>query len=355
MDKKKIILVLWNSEPGGIEVLIPLIIKSLPEYSFEAFVMRPSGNECINVFKDTQIKVTYGSGNNFILYNKLLKFCFKNKSVRFHVFNIGPIILFLMRLAGVKQLIYSIHGTIYWETNLQKFIRKIAWKASLNNKIKFTSNSEYSKKVFLKNIGSKCEPEVLYNPFKTDRYIKKEIAEFKPDMIISYIGRLAHGKNIFKWIDTAEFLLVEFPDFKFHIYGSGPLKKEIEQYIISKNLQSGIILKGFLKDVELAYQNSDLLLFLSEFESFGNVVVESILCNTPVIVSGIPSMKEILYNDVNFMVNLDSGNFNSQVLEKIKNYNHLAELTSVMSDKFRERFSLQKHASRLSELYSSQQ
>ena len=56
------------------------------------------------------------------------------------------------------------------------------------------------------------------------------------------------------------------------------------------------------------------MMFLSEYELFGNAVVESILCGTPVIASDIPSLREIFRNYPQFLVPAD-GRMGSDILE----------------------------------------
>ncbi len=48
--EKRICLVHYSSSPGGIEVLMPEIIRMLPDAVFSVFVIRPPEKEKINVY-----------------------------------------------------------------------------------------------------------------------------------------------------------------------------------------------------------------------------------------------------------------------------------------------------------------
>ena len=49
-----------SSAPGGIEVLMPYIIKNLPGQNCRSFVVRPHPPGKNNVYENTDIPVAYG-------------------------------------------------------------------------------------------------------------------------------------------------------------------------------------------------------------------------------------------------------------------------------------------------------
>lgn len=351
MSLSKITFLIWRDQPGGIEVLLPLIANKLKNLSFSAFVFRNQTSDSKSVFANTKVKTRYGRNNSVLLYPKLYYYLRKINDEVIHGFNLGPFILFVIRIARVKKTIYSIHGTIYWRTGIQRIVRKIFWQLAINKKVFFIANSEYSKQVFLSKVSGKPQIKVLYNPFDCNRFnIKDRTYNNKNALKVCYCGRLSKSKNLIKWIDAAEHILKSFPNFEFNIFGDGALRSTLDEYIGRKNLKHKIILRGFRKDIENVYKENDLLLFLSEYESFGNVAVESILCGTPVIVSKIPSMEEIFRNYSEFLVGLDE-NLNDCILKKIKDYENLKTLAVKANNEFKERFSLEKHISELKKIY----
>jgi glycosyltransferase involved in cell wall biosynthesis len=102
--------------------------------------------------------------------------------------------------------------------------------------------------------------------------------------------------------------------------------------------------------VKNVYQENDLLLFLSKHESFGNVVVESVLTQTPVIASAIPAMKEIFSEYPEFLVELDNHIFDS-IICKLKNLDSLKISVSKARKDFARKFNAENHMNRIKELY----
>ena len=342
-----------SARPGGIEVLLPLIIKSSPAYKFSAFVIRPFPVEDSDIYHDVDIPIVKGSFKNYKALYKIITYARKNKKSIFHAYNIGPLFLLALRLGGIQNIVYSIHGTVYWKKKSQKMLLKFLWWLSLGKNIKITANTDFSKKVFEKKITDKYSIETLYNPIDT----KKFTAANKPHLDLNklkilYCGRFAPGKNLLAWVKIAAGIRSVFPGTQFFMYGQGPLKDEVEKHIFEKGYENFIYVRGFRNDIENAYKESDVLLFLSEYESFGNVAVESILTGTPAIVSNIPSMQEIFKSYPGFMVSLED-NLQKQIISKLRELDKLLAWTKSAQKEFRSRFSSDSHISQLHRIYQS--
>jgi len=349
---KKVTLVIWKASLGGIEkTLIDYFEYLKDDINFTIYSLRKVDRK-ESWFSGYRVNFRCGHNWNMILYSKFLLYALINRNQIFHLFNAGPIILLILRLTSVKKVIYHIHGTIYWKKFQEKIIRKISWYLALNkinSKIFFLSNSEFSKKRFQEQISSKTNIEVLYNPFDVTKFTP--VAKPRSHKLrIFYVGRLVKGKNLFLWVDAAEQILKYFPQARFKIGGIGNLMDELSERIREKGLENSVEILGYLEDVEKIYQENDLLLFLSEYESFGNVAVESVLTNTPVIVSTIPSMKEIFRDYPEFLVELDTHIFDS-IINKLKNYDSLMESVSRARNDFIEKFNVENHIGRIKELY----
>lgn len=343
-------LVHFSSGPGGIEVLLPVMIKSMTGQTFSAFVIRPL-HEVNSVYEDAPVSLEYGSDRNIVAFFKMLRYTTKYKKAVFHAFNIGPVFLLLLKLGGARRIIYSIHGTIYWKTNFEKLVYRFLWKIALSGKETLIANSEHSRSEFLKKIGHGVNVRVLYNPIESHRFIPREGNLHNEEILIIYSGRLEKGKNLERWIDIAAYLHARIPDSRFEIYGDGFLKGSLQQQIAALKADDYIQLKGFRKDIESAYRSADMLLFLSEYESFGNVVVESVLCGTPVLTLPIPVMKEIFCDYPQFVLN-DNENLEKQVLFKVKQLDDLREKVKCARENFLKRFSVEKHIETLQNIYS---
>lgn len=352
-ETKKIHLVHLSSSPGGIEVLLPEVIRDLPERDISVFVVRPHDSKKPNVYYGTGFEVQYGARGNLLACWKLFLYSRRARNDIFHVFNIGPFFLLTLRAAGVRKLIYSIHGTMYWQSGLKRILLWINWKVALSKRYKITSNSLYSGHKFREKILNRNDIELLYNPINTSRYkpSKLKTRSAIPRKII-YVGRLTPGKNIMRSISVVSRLREKFPGLIYEIYGQGPEYEKLRQKICDTDNTNAIFLKGHVEKIEEIYQNADVLLFLSKRESLGNVVIESILCGTPVIVGNIPSMKEIFREYPEFIVDMDD-ELENNVLTKIQELDKLNSLAVKAREKFIEAFNKDNHMRHLRKLYES--
>jgi glycosyltransferase involved in cell wall biosynthesis len=340
----------YSSKPGGIEVLLPTIINGLKDHQINAFVIRPSVSSDKNVYDGLPVKVNYGSKSTFSALIKFFSFVKQDKEGIYQLYNTGPLYLLILKILNVKRVVYSIHGTIYWRTAFQKSVRKFIWKIGVSRRFIFTANSEYSARIFNESVLKNVSPTILYNPIDLKRFNFSR-GKSTDTIKIIYVGRLVQGKNFSKWLKAAKYLLDKNVDVTFEIYGTGHLGSELKQEIETLGLQKKIKLKGFVKEIETVYKNADLLLFLSEYESFGNVAVESILCGTPVITFDIPSMKEIFNDHPQFLIK-DDQQYCEIIFNKIKHIEELKSGAEVASQDFAKRFGSENHIDKLESIYA---
>ena len=337
---------------GGIEVLLPLISSSLKRPNQSYIIYAPKGVQP-DVYRGTDITREYGGKGKLAAFWKFYFFCRKHKRDILHVYNIGPFFLLVARLANVRKLVYSIHGTIYWNDNFERIFRKFIWVRAISKRYRFTANSGYSRDIFTSLVSRKVDPIILYNPINSASFfIPAQPLKEAGSLVIVYTGRLVHGKNLFIWLTAAKEISDKFPNAMFKVYGEGSLKQELIAYALELGISEKVSFEGFSSDISKAYQNADLLLFLSEYESFGNVVAESILCGTPVIASDIPSMREIFRNYQEFLVPLDE-NLNANIIQKIEVLNVLKSKALQAAQEFRIKFSLERHIKTIESIYES--
>ncbi|MBJ8186130.1 glycosyltransferase family 4 protein [Bacillus mycoides] len=131
----------------------------------------------------------------------------------------------------------------------------------------------------------------LFHPtYNKDLFRKKYNITAK--YVLSYVGRLAPEKDI----DTLQTLIQttnkERDDIHWLIAGDGPLAKGLHENVPKTNVTFTGYLQG--KDLAEVYASSDLMVFPSTTETFGNVVLESLACGTPVIGANSGGVKNII-------------------------------------------------------------
>ncbi|HSH36529.1 glycosyltransferase [Schnuerera sp.] len=150
---------------------------------------------------------------------------------------------------------------------------------------KFLFYTEEDKKEIIKILdNSKVEynfrPYIVPNPSKTPR---NQICQYTNN--IMYMGRFdIIQKNIKEYIKLADKL---YPKYRINAYGDG-----ISKFLLEF---SKVNVEGVIKDIsEVAHKNS-ILLLLSNYEGFGNVLVEAYSVGMPVIVyDSYPAAKSIV-------------------------------------------------------------
>lgn len=118
--------------------------------------------------------------------------------------------------------------------------------------------------------------------------------------IIVTAGRFTKEKGFDLLIQVATKVLSACPDWKWYIYGEGPLENEIREKIKTAGLSESVILQGFTDNMDLVYKSMGLYVLPSYREGVPLVLLEAkaykIPCVSFDIVSG---PNEIINNGIN--------------------------------------------------------
>ncbi len=193
-----------------------------------------------------------------------------------------------------------------WGTDVMKFPQKnFINKAVLSNNLKqadlicATSNTI---KEYLKQVTSK---EVSVIPFGVDveTFSKKEVNTIfdKNDFVFGSIKGLEEIYNIDVMIKAFKNLKQKFPDrkIKLLIIGVGTQDKNLRDLTSELNISNDVIFTGRVPFEEIAnyFNMLDVLVNISNYESFGVSVIEAMACQKPVIATNTGGLKEIIENE----------------------------------------------------------
>ncbi|MDQ6420367.1 glycosyltransferase family 1 protein [Paenibacillus sp. LHD-117] len=98
-----------------------------------------------------------------------------------------------------------------------------------------------------------------------------------------YVGRLAPEKNVEIAIEAFAKLQQANPNAAFVIAGDGPSAPALKERCKRDGIRAVFVGFAELPELQRWYAAADVLLFPSPTETFGNVVLESMACGTPVI------------------------------------------------------------------------
>lgn len=135
----------------------------------------------------------------------------------------------------------------------------------------------------------------FFQPSISSKQLKNKY-NIKEQYVLSYVGRLAPEKDValIPKIQAALPLSIR-DDVHWLLVGDGPLKQALH-----KKAPANMTFAGFQSGQSLAevYAGSDLFVFPSPTETFGNVVLESLASGTPVVGANAGGVKTILQQGV---------------------------------------------------------
>jgi len=115
--------------------------------------------------------------------------------------------------------------------------------------------------------------------------------------ILITVRRLARRMGLENFIDAVDQLRKKEPSILAVLAGTGPLSGELAALVEQRNLKEHIKLAGFVPDADLpvAYRAANLSVVPSiSLEGFGLVVLESLAAGTPVVVTPVGGLPEVV-------------------------------------------------------------
>ena len=129
-----------------------------------------------------------------------------------------------------------------------------------------------------------------FHPGKRDHELRNSIGVGPDDILLCYAGRLANEKNLEMLFDAWQ-ELADHDNCYLLLIGDGPLRERL-----TARKAPRVIFAGYRYGEELAsmYASSDLFVFPSLSETFGNVVLEAMASGLPVVAYDVQGPKDIV-------------------------------------------------------------
>ena len=118
------------------------------------------------------------------------------------------------------------------------------------------------------------------------------------EKLILFVGRLVYEKGGTILIEAAQKILRSV-NAKFVVVGDGYLRDELMRRAWDAGIGGKMYFTGFLdeKTLRLLYRTADVCVVPSLYEPFGIVALEAMVARTPVVVSGVGGLLEIVEHD----------------------------------------------------------
>ena len=302
LKKKRLIFFLPVFSFGGASESIFKLVKFLKKYNFSVLIISLGKNFYKKEFRKINCDILEINSSRaifsiFKIRKKIIEEINKNfyKTIfisNIHYANIISIFS-LIKLQKIKIILTERSSVSELKNNdnlIQKFKNTIIYLLA-KFLYKFAdliiTNSNYEKKYIKKKFSIKniiCIHPPSIN--KINKEINKNNLLTKKINII-FVGRLSKEKGVIFILNTLKEMNKTIK-YRFYIYGDGPNKKDIKDFILSNNLKSKVFLMGHEKNKVKIFKDANLFINASLFEGLPNALVQAINYNVFPICSNAP-------------------------------------------------------------------
>lgn len=261
-----------------------------------------------------------------------------------------------------KPLIVHVHSTEIDRTggnNVNNEVYEIE-KEGLKKADKIIAVSNFTKKIITDNYGiDEKKITVIHNRINADEYKEQDVDDAIFSIkkggkkIVLFVGRITLQKGPEYFLKVAKRVLEFDKNVLFVMAGSGDMHRMMINEVAAMGISDRVLFTGFLRGKELSnvFKMADLFVMPSVSEPFSLVTLESIIHDTPVLISKQSGVSEVLKNalKVDFW---DIDEMTNKILSVLQ-HSSLKACLLKNSKKEVENFSWDMAAGECSRLYSS--
>lgn len=358
MKLKKIIIFYPSFERGGVEIILMnlinfflkkkvkiVLISNIPKKKLPKNInfLQINPNYKTNSFFSDRIYKAYRAST---MLSDILKISNPKETIIFSLQSSSLAIL-VSKIKNYSIVVRNaedpIYSTIYSENKLLSLLAIISKILTYNFSDKIICNSEGSKVSLKKLLFNKSKVISIYNPYLKKIYLKKNSS--KRSFIIT-VGRLTKQKDHQSLVKAMKILIKKGCNLKLLIIGDGEQKRKIQQLIENLNLKKNIKILGWKKNLDNYYKSAKIFVLSSLYEGLGNVVIDAVNFNTPVITTNCKSgpLEIVKKNKGGFIVPISNPmQIAIKILYCLKNYK-IALNKAKYAKKHIYRFSEQKNS-----------
>lgn len=208
------------------------------------------------------------------------------------------------------KIMTTLHGTDITVLGMDKtFKPMIKYAIEKSDKVTAVSNDLANQTKAVLDVDRKID--VIYNfvneadYFKKNReYLKEEYGISKDDKVLIHISNFRKVKRVEDVIKTFASINKETKA-KLILVGDGPESPTAFELVDELNITEDVIFLGRQKNISDLISISDLLLLMSEQESFGLVILEAMACEVPSIGTNVGGIPEVInHGETGYLVEL---------------------------------------------------
>ena len=308
----------WPPEVNGVAMTLAKLVQGLSHRNHDVQLIRPRQTKSESPLNDASLEEVLMRGMPIPRYPELKlglpskKTLVKTWTLRrpdvVHIATEGPLGWSALQAAKVLKLpvtsdfrtnfqSYSKHYGVGWLRKpivayLRKFHNATACTMVPTRELMRTlsQNGFANLKVVSRGVDTK-----LFNIAKRDTGLRSSWGATDDTKVLISVGRMAPEKNLDQVLKTYDALKSTGQAFKLVMVGDGPLKEQFQKRYPE------IIFPGMLSQSNLAayYASSDLFIFPSQTETFGNVTLEALASGIPVLAFDCAAARDWVQTGVN--------------------------------------------------------
>jgi glycosyltransferase involved in cell wall biosynthesis len=173
--------------------------------------------------------------------------------------------------------------------------------------------------------------------------------------VFGFVGRMQHYKRPWLFIEIARELLRRDKNNYFVMVGDGPLMMECKDLIKKYDLSTHFKVFGFRRDIPRIMKSFDALLFTSDGEGFGLVLLEAMAMGVIVFATKNGAVPEIVeHGKSGFLMETDNPKEIAQnILRVMKDKDLMTEVKKQCVNEVRTKFSIQRSVRQMEDIYES--
>lgn len=156
---------------------------------------------------------------------------------------------------------------------------------------------------------------IIVNPI-AEQFIWQGALKCRKENKIVTVGRLDPQKNQKMLIDAFAAFSARHPEWYLEIYGEGPLRQELENYIRAKG--ANVRLMGISSDIATKILSARVFALTSVYEGMSNAMLEAMFVGLPVVCTKVSGARDVIKDNEN-------GFFVDNATELEQRFDYIAE------------------------------
>jgi len=311
MAKTKILFIITYLELGGAQTQLLSILKGLDRSKYEISLyagasghlqdafMRLSG---VRTVLDPCLVRTINPFFDIASFLRLFYFIKKNGFDIVHTHSPKASLLgsWAAALAGVKHIIYTVHGWPFHDFmnplvyRTLRFIERVS--AKITTQIITVSRADL-KKGIVERVAPVSKLILIHYGIDMERferiYAERKKREYRDHLILN-VSSLKRQKGLEAFLEAVKQLRIKHRSFEVSLVGEGPLRKRIEEVVEKAGLTSCLRLHGWVDDMDQFFLRASVLVLTSLWEGLPLVAIEAACAGIPVVVTNTGGISDVL-------------------------------------------------------------